>query len=328
MVDKIVSMSVLIPYEHQVGGWHKGAQSCVLKDQRGLILKPLKLNANPTYNQKPLASKSTERNEIVKPCDEELIPVCRDELGFYEHLKTSTSPDDTSLKSLMPTYHGSRQVVMEDGQEFPHLVLEDLTAGLQLPCVADIKIGHSFYYPGKEHYLQKTKSAAQRELGFCLTGLRVFHPGTGHISTELRPDTCKKLSISQVLEGLETFCQQDLGYGSDLRQALVTQLLCIHEWFLKQRSYKIRCSSILMVYDASQLATGQQILQSSEAASVTPQLNSEAVLCELDPKVTVKMIDFAHVLYSCGERDENYIFGLENLIKFLTKQMNRETPND
>lgn len=31
----------------------------------------------------------------------------------------------------------------------------------------------------------------------------------------------------------------------------------------------------------------------------------------------VKLIDFAHVLHSFGNRDDNYLFGLENLMKYI-----------
>ncbi|KAK8730026.1 hypothetical protein OTU49_008427, partial [Cherax quadricarinatus] len=341
------TMSDPTPYRHQVGGWHKGIQSCVLKDKEGLILKPLKLNANPTYGQKdsnPMPRSST--SDSRKDSDEELNPVCKDELEFYQHLQTSSSQEDVMLKSLVPRFFGSREVVVEDGTAVPHLVLGDLAAGFQLPCVVDIKMGRTFYYPGKEQYKNKVKYATQRELGFCLTGLRVFHHKNGHLITELRPDACKRLTVTQVFEGLEMFCQSDSSSSIDLQKAVVTQLLCIHDWFLKQRTYKIRCGSILILYDANQLGNGQQTLQTATGDPLTAVVNGGLGVCGCTPKpqpmtgdplpaansdlemcghtltVTVKMIDFAHVLYSDGERDENYIFGLENLIKFFNKRVN------
>ncbi|XP_045594562.1 uncharacterized protein [Procambarus clarkii] len=266
-----MTMSDLIPYVHQVGGWHKGIQSRVLKDEDGHILKPVKLNANPTYD---------------------------------------------TTGSTSPITHLNNDSGKNADKVIPHLILEDLAAGFDLPCVADIKMGSNFYYPGQEKNKQRIKYATQSELGFCVTGLRVFHPASGRLITELRPNTCKQLSISETLEGLDKFCQKDTNFCSSLCCAFVTQLMCIHEWFLKQRSYKIRCGSVLILYDAAKLETPK--ISSND--SVTAAVNGEPGVCELTPKVRVKMIDFAHVLHSSGERDENYIFGLENLIKFFSNK--------
>lgn len=51
------------------------------------------------------------------------------------------------------------------------------------------------------------------------------------------------------------------------------------------------------------------------------QLNQSQGLSKPKPQVTVKMIDFAHVLHANGEEDENYVFGLENLISFFSNSI-------
>nr|XP_053655202.1 uncharacterized protein LOC128704162 [Cherax quadricarinatus] len=363
-------MSDPTPYRHQVGGWHKGIQSCVLKDKEGLILKPLKLNANPTYGQKdsnPMPRSST--SDSRKDSDEELNPVCKDELEFYQHLQTSSSQEDVMLKSLVPRFFGSREVVVEDGTGVLSVVLEYGGVGMHFgshlqrysywndPPDCSISTMLLYFYGLFSVKVvvemlvtfnggSQVKYATQRELGFCLTGLRVFHHKNGHLITELRPDACKRLTVTQVFEGLEMFCQSDSSSSIDLQKAVVTQLLCIHDWFLKQRTYKIRCGSILILYDANQLGNGQQTLQTATGDPLTAVVNGGLGVCGCTPKpqpmtgdplpaansdlemcghtltVTVKMIDFAHVLYSDGERDENYIFGLENLIKFFNKRVN------
>ncbi|ROT76608.1 hypothetical protein C7M84_004806 [Penaeus vannamei] len=107
-------------YEHQVGGWHNGSASHILKDSKGHILKPIKLNANPTYETPtkekdfPFKEKSETENNT-----HELVPVCRDERQFYERVKNSTHPDDISLLPLMPRFYGSVDVDENGKTPFP-----------------------------------------------------------------------------------------------------------------------------------------------------------------------------------------------------------------
>lgn len=87
----------------------------------------------------------------------------------------------------------------------------------------------------------------------------------------------------------------------------MSELQHIQQWVEAQRSYMLRGSSILVVYDADQLTSVPQDV-----------MNGETIVSRNTwPKVMVKMIDFAHVLHSFGNRDENYLFGLENLLKYI-----------
>lgn len=292
------SMTDLAPYDLQVGGHHKGCQSHVLKDKNGRILKPLKLNANPTFN--PNVKITSRENHS----EDELLPVCRDELEFYQRIAISTNPDDVSLQHLMPSFYGTQTVQGPDGKAELHLLLGDLTWGLQHPCVADIKIGRTDFYPGKN----SKKRGVLHELGFRLTGMRIVQIEAGSSSK----DDCKAWTTSQMLEGLDKFCHGTTRVSTYLRHSIVSQLQHIHHWALSQRSYKIRGSSILVVYDAEQLTSVPQDIVSGKSV----------VAGEVWPKVIVKMIDFAHVLHSFGGRDENYIFGLENLMKYMNNREN------
>lgn len=179
----------------------------------------------------------------------------------------------------------------------------------------------------------------------------------------------------------------------------MSQLRHIHQWFLDQRLYRVRCSSVLVVYDAAAIATKQDshpaggVVQdasvTSEAQdtegntqphntsepqsaagttqplgnlpliSTKPQTlvswsgdentqpscsqtqgntftdtdkvvvktdteNVSEKFCDDSILVKVKMIDFAHMLYAFGERDDNYIFGLEKLIEFFSTMTESE----
>lgn len=312
-------------YEHQVGGWHNGSASHILKDSKGHILKPIKLNANPTYETPtkekdfPFKEKSETENNT-----HELVPVCRDERQFYERVKNSTHPDDISLLPLMPRFYGSVDVD-ENGKSQPHLILEDLAAGMSLPCITDLKVGYTNYYPNKEQKKKKTAPpASQKELGFCLTGMRVFDPQTGKLVVNLPPGESKLLTTEEVLEKLSLFCQHKHQQSQVICSSIISNLREIHNWFSKQRSYIVRTSSVLLAYDASLMTT---TLHSSPAAlsdsQVASDLNKDSDLEDKKAtlKVKARMIDFAHVLNAFGEKDDNYLSSLESLINIFSNRI-------
>lgn len=307
-------MDDLVPCEHQVAGWHNGALSCVLKNMKGQILKPVKLNANPTYDSS-LSQPIKKDNEKETYC-EELIPVCRDEREFYEKVRSSSKPDDVALMTLIPKYYGCQEVKKEDGSCIPHLILEDLAYGMVLPCVMDIKIGASQDYPNKGKVTNKSKYATQDSYGFCLTGVRVFHPIKSQLTLDLRPDSCKQFTANEVFNALEVFIQQSFPFSKQLCESLIEGLLSVKNWILEQRSYTIRRGSILILYDAKDISD-----ESPPASLATSFINGKDDKKQKPKllKVKVKMIDFAHVFQAFGEQDNNYLVGLNKLIDFFSK---------
>jgi hypothetical protein len=84
--------------------------------------------------------------------------------------------------------------------------------------------------------------------------------------------------------------------------SVVQQLRSILSTFKKQRKYKIFASSALIAYDAK---------------AVKLFLDGKIKSSTLSKSVSVRIIDFAHVFHSGGERDDNFIFGLENILKLF-----------
>ena len=73
---------------------------------------------------------------------------------------------------------------------------------------------------------------------------------------------------------------------------ILLQLHAIRMWFEEQRHFTFYATSLLLVYDADQLAKNR-------------------------PNVCIRMIDFAHVYPAHGSRDTNYLHGLCNLIQLF-----------
>ncbi|KAK7076830.1 hypothetical protein SK128_026986, partial [Halocaridina rubra] len=291
----------------------------VLKNKDGQILKPIKLNANPTYNRDSDVL-PVEEKWIKDAKSEELIPVCGDELSFYELVAASKKSVDVALRPLMPKFYGCQQVKKDTDQVIPHLVLQDLAHDLQNPCVMDIKIGVSQDYPKKPKPENKTRPtyATQTSLGFCLTGVRIVNPVSGQYILNLRPDACKRLTNDQVLNALDKFSHWNENASKQICEGIVEGLHKVRDWIVLQRNYKIRRGSVLILYDANQVS----LVPEESPPSLTSQ---KAELCNNSNnhnqslRVTVKMIDFAHVFHAHGEQDDNYLIGLDNLINFYSK---------
>ena len=116
---------------------------------------------------------------------------------------------------------------------------------------------------------------------------------------------------------------------------LLTRLQAVLDWFRKQRRFAFFASSLLLVYEGAVDRWTSERTQDGTATScdgdnVEPgaqlvdvrMIDGTATSCDGDnvepgaPLVDVRMIDFAHVFPS-QDRDDNYIDGIESLVKYL-----------
>jgi inositol-polyphosphate multikinase len=143
------------PPEHQVVG-HRASASKLgpLIDGSGLFYKPLQAG----------------------DCGEH-------EVAFYEAFSAHAAVPARIRDTFFPRFHGTRLLPTEaqPGEPHPHLVLDNLLAGFEAPCVADIKIG-AITWPSSspEPYiakcLAKDRGTTSVLLGFRVSGVRVVGP--------------------------------------------------------------------------------------------------------------------------------------------------------
>lgn len=102
---------------------------------------------------------------------------------------------------------------------------------------------------------------------------------------------------------------------SDILGQLLTNLVDIKQWFTTQRLFRFIASSILIVYETNcsrKLGKHQKSHEQSETVENMHQRSPTNLL------VDTKIIDTAHVFPST-DIDDNYLFGLENLISIFEK---------
>lgn len=85
-------------------------------------------------------------NTILKPIHTRKSACGEREVHFYETVANSEDRDLVDLKELIPKYYGIKEV-MTNGEPIKCIVLEDLTADFDEPCIMDIKIGRRTWDP-------------------------------------------------------------------------------------------------------------------------------------------------------------------------------------
>lgn len=160
----------------------------------------------------------------------------------------------------------------------------------------------------------------------------------------------RKLKTRQeILEGLrEFFCPEDHGKKHIL--GILEQCKAIRTWFSQQTKFRFFSSSILIVYEGdsgrtidehlvqckdlrkipaskylsccgespitSEHCENETFLDHFENRNHTQYEHSHAKDQELIPRVTVRLVDFAHTyIGSYSDVDENYLYGLQSLIQ-------------
>ncbi len=83
----------------------------------------------------------------------------------------------------------------------------------------------------------------------------------------------------------------------------------IFDLFDEQRKYKMFASSLLLAYDA---------------AVVKKYVEGTIDRSQLGKWISVRVIDFAHVFPAEGERDDNFLSGLENLLTLFKACLNNK----
>ena len=118
----------------------------------------------------------------------------------------------------------------------------------------------------------------------------------------------KNLKTSEVKIVPEIFLNLKQSPPTELVQIIVDKIKAIRDVFEIQRRYKIYASSLLLAYDSDAVRKYKQGFLKKE---------------DLQKFVNIKLIDFAHVFSADGERDDNFLEGLNNLLDLFTRFLQR-----
>lgn len=230
-------------------------------------------------------------------------------MNFYQDIFDSRADDDDvtlELRKFVPHFRGFLRIDDPGGDEY--LKLEDLTENLRSPCILDVKMGSRTYdaeAPPEKILKETEKYKGTKTLGFCIPGMRVHQVST--LSNVCHGKQFgKRLDENTVKDAIRFFLNCECPASRGIVDGFLHQLDAVRRWFERQRRYVFYASSLLLVYDAAQLVDGQVQSNGDDRSAAV---------------VSVRMIDFAHVFPSTTV-DENYLYGLNNLIKLLEELRN------
>uniref|UniRef100_A0A182QXY6 Kinase n=1 Tax=Anopheles farauti TaxID=69004 RepID=A0A182QXY6_9DIPT len=294
----------VVQLENQVAG-HTAAQGCL-----GLL-------------------KTATDGTILKPTGKVLCGIR--EIAFYERLqevrtqKQQQQQDDlwTILCQVVPQYYGHPKLTI-DGKVVEFIRLEDLTDGLEWPCIMDVKIGRRTWdplaTPEKRKAEESKYKACRQRFGLCIPGFQVYSVRDGGNLIRHGKDYGKQLTEANIHDAFQLYLNatDDGRLSRLLLEHFLSDLERIRSWARKQTAYRLYSSSVLLVYDAARLG-----LDTGQDRQGTRSLSAKA-----------RMIDFAHAFPTdesteADSVDDNYLQGVESLMgifeQFLASGRKRKT---
>jgi hypothetical protein len=253
--------------------------------------------------------------------------------------------DDEDVGAHLPSNPKEAQMRKDERVQF-FLLLEDLTAGMNKPCVLDLKMGTRQYgieatEKKKKSQRRKCQSTTSRQLGVRLCGMQAWNVKKQEYIFEDKYFGRDLKSGREFQDALTRFLFDGVSYTSVAKKIpiILEKLSLLEHMIRKLDRYRLYASSLLILYDGEQATPPQTPGQPGEPRPSRGRASEDG---HNNFDVQLKIVDFANCVTGEDELppdtpcppqhphdiDRGYLRGLRTLRMYFQRIMREITQDE